>query len=145
MKLINDVYYRTRDGRKVGPMHNAGFGFFGGLMKTVHGKTITVLYHKDGKSMGNVPHFDLVSSWDAPAVLAQPPERGRPDPSPNITTAISKIRDQMKVNLTYFSKDDAETLALLQSHIEDQLYEIECHVYDIKKMVYDIDPSVAYK
>lgn len=47
------------------------------------------------------------------------------DPSPDIATAIGKIRDQLEVNLGYFGKTDRETLEILQGHIEDQLREIE--------------------
>lgn len=49
------------------------------------------------------------------------------DPSRTVTEAIGKIREQMKVNLTYFdhAPNDRETLRILQGHIEDQLKEIE--------------------
>ena len=51
------------------------------------------------------------------------------DPLPNIQVALKKIRKQLKVNLAY-AKDgplDMFTLSILQTHIEDQLKEIERH------------------
>jgi hypothetical protein len=47
------------------------------------------------------------------------------DHSHDIPDAIRKIRLQLAVNARYFSGSDRITLGLLQSHIEEQLGEIE--------------------
>lgn len=59
----------------------------------------------------------------------------RPDPSMDIAEAIEKIREQMRVNLTYFSEPDRTTLDLLQSHIETQLKEIEYHQAETERQL----------
>jgi hypothetical protein len=47
------------------------------------------------------------------------------DRSHDIPDAIRKIRLQLAVNAGYFSGSDRITLKLLQSHIDEQLSEIE--------------------
>lgn len=53
-------------------------------------------------------------------------DHSRIDPSMTEQEAISKIRQQLDVNLSYFVRhNERETLAILQTHIEDQLKELD--------------------
>lgn len=52
----------------------------------------------------------------------------RPDPSVSVEHAISKIREQLEVNLKYFEDPEQQwLLGVLQGHVETQLKEIELY------------------
>jgi hypothetical protein len=99
MKIEQGKYYRTRDGRKVGPMRTWGETFQGHDCLTSGGFLWRVsdgINYPDENGKSNKPKIDLISEWTDPA-----PEPAKPD-----LTAIT----------TPFGLLDAETQGALRAH-----------------------------
>jgi len=77
MQIVAGEYYKTRDGRKVGPMHySPGMGFSGGVEGEIGGRS----WSSTGVHCMGFAHLELIAPWpDEPA-------------SPVVTETVKRIK-----------------------------------------------------
>lgn len=63
LKLEAGKYYRTRDGRKVGPMRHTDEYWFGDVVDGPHGKAFLPDGNHGNEFISNQPEFDLIAEW----------------------------------------------------------------------------------
>lgn len=63
LQLEAGKYYRTRDGRKVGPMRHEGGYWFGDVVDGPHSKAFLPDGNHGNEFISNQPEFDLIAEW----------------------------------------------------------------------------------